>query len=46
MIDEYMKAATWIVCPLCDVKKCVGRFNCPDIQKWIEARKKEEGDTD
>lgn len=21
----------WIVCPMCDEKKCVGRYNC----KWI-----------
>ena len=35
-IDEYMKAACWIVCPMCDEHKCVGRFNCPEIKAWIE----------
>lgn len=42
MTDEYMKAATWIVCPWCDESKCIGRFNCPEIKAWIERKKKEE----
>ena len=36
LIDECMKAACWIVCPMCDEPKCVGRFNCPEIKAWIE----------
>lgn len=39
-IDEYMKAACWIVCPMCDEPKCVGRFNCPEIKAWIEKKKR------
>lgn len=42
MVDEYMKAATWIVCPLCDEPKCIGRFNCPEIKAWIEEKKRRE----
>ena len=38
MIDEYMKAACWIVCPMCDEPKCVGRFNCPEVKAWIEKK--------
>ena len=37
-IDEYMKAACWIVCPMCDEPKCIGRFNCPEIKAWIEEK--------
>lgn len=39
MIDQDMKAATWVVCPMCDEPKCVGRFNCPQIKAFIEERK-------
>lgn len=40
--DAYMKAATWIVCPMCDEDKCVGRFDCPEIAQWIGKKKSEE----
>ena len=39
-VDEYMKAACWIVCPMCDEPKCVGRFNCPEIKAWIEKKRR------
>ena len=39
-IDEYMKAAFWIVCPMCDEPKCVGRFNCLEIKAWIEKKRR------
>lgn len=45
-IDEYMKAACWIVCPMCDEPKCVGRFNCTEIKAWIEKERREYGDAD
>ena len=41
---EYMKAACWIVCPMCDEPKCVGRFNCPEIKAWAEKKRREYGD--
>ena len=41
-MDEYMKAACWIVCPMCDEPKCVGRFNCTEIKAWVEKKKNEE----
>ena len=37
-IDEYMKAACFVVCPMCDEKKCVGRGNCQEIKAWIEKK--------
>lgn len=36
MTDEWIKAATWVVCPMCDKPKCVGRFNCPEIKACVE----------
>ena len=39
MVDEYLKAACWIVCPMCDEKKCAGRVNCPEIKAWIDKKK-------
>ena len=39
LMDKYMMAACWIVCPMCDEPKCVGRFNCPEIIAWAEKRK-------
>ena len=43
-MDEFMKAACWIVCPMCDEPKCVGRFDCPEIKEWAERKRKEYGD--
>ena len=45
-VDEYMKAACWIVCPMCDEPKCVGRFNCPEIKAWIEKKRRADDATD
>lgn len=41
-MDEYMRAAFWIVCQMCDEPKCVGRFNCHEIKAWVEKKKNEE----
>ena len=35
-------SAAWIVCPFCDEKKCVGRYNCKLIAAYIKV--KEEAD--
>ena len=43
LMDKYMMAACWIVCPMCDEPKCVGRFNCPEIIAWVEKRKEGAG---
>ena len=32
---ELIDAAAWVVCPLCDEKKCVGRFECIQIRDRI-----------
>lgn len=44
-IADYRKAACWIVCPLCDEVVCEGRFECPQVNKWIEEMMKEKGET-
>lgn len=46
MTDEYMKAACFVVCPMCDAPKCVGRFNCPEIKTWIEKKRRADNATD
>lgn len=38
-----MKTACMVCCPLCDEQKCVGRFNCKEIQTYIEAKLAEMG---
>ena len=42
MVDQYMKTATWTVCPICDEDKCVGKNNCDQIKKCVEKLKNEE----
>lgn len=39
-IDEINNEA-WILCPLCDEKVCVGRFECNNIKKHIDRKRKE-----
>ena len=39
--SDVFKRAGWIVCPMCDEPVCVGRFNCPEIEAWVD-RKMEE----
>lgn len=34
--EEIIDAAAWVVCPLCDEKKCAGRFECGQIRDRIE----------
>lgn len=45
-MDEYQKAAYWVVCPMCDEPKCVDHINCPEIKAWAEKKRKEYGDAD
>ena len=28
--------AVWIVCPMCDEKKCVGRYRCSKIKDYLK----------
>ena len=37
MRDTQSQAA-WIVCPLCDEKKCVGRYNCKQIADYLKSK--------
>ena len=30
--------AAWIVCPMCDEKKCVGRYNCKQISDYLKSK--------
>ena len=45
-MDEYQKAAYWVVCPMCDEPKCVGRLDCQQIKEWAEKKRKEYDDND
>ena len=36
MTDQEIKLACMICCPMCDEKKCVGRFNCEEIKRYME----------
>ena len=42
-MDEIRRAAPWIVCPMCDEPKCLGRFTCPEIELWVNKKIKEYG---
>ena len=33
--SQLIKQACFVCCPMCDKKKCVGRFNCEKIKKYI-----------
>ena len=46
MDNNYMKEACFVVCPLCDEDKCVGRFTCPQIKTWIEEKERTDDATD
>ena len=43
--DDLQNRAPWIVCPMCDEPKCLGRFTCPEILEWIDRKIKEYGVT-
>lgn len=45
-IYDNRKAACWVVCPLCDEVICEGRFECPQINEWIEEKLKGENVND
>lgn len=38
--DELRKRAWWIVCPLCDEPRCLGRFTCPEVEEWLNEKMK------
>ena len=42
MADKESEVA-WIVCPLCDEDKCVGRYNCQQIADYIKKRENNDG---
>ena len=39
--DELRAKVYWIVCPMCDEPKCIGRFNCPEVEEWLDRKVKE-----
>ena len=41
--DDIQRGAPWIVCPMCDEPKCLGRFTCPEIKEWVDRKVKEYG---
>lgn len=36
MTAQEIKTACFVCCPMCDEKKCVGRFNCEEIKRFME----------
>lgn len=30
-----------VCCPMCDIKKCVGRLNCETLRRWVEKKLEE-----
>ena len=39
MDSQEIKIACWVCCPMCDEDKCVGRFNCDEIKRYIEKQR-------
>ena len=39
MTAQEIKIACMVCCPMCDEKKCVGRFKCNEIKMFIERKK-------
>lgn len=35
---DAQSAAAWVVCPWCDERKCVGRYNCKQISDYIKTQ--------
>ena len=38
MMRDAESAAAWVVCPWCEEKKCVGRYNCQQIADYIKMK--------
>lgn len=36
---QLMKEACIVCCPLCDEDKCVGRYECEEIKRYMKKRK-------
>lgn len=36
--EDWLAWAAWVVCPFCDLKRCIGRENCPELDAWIKER--------
>ena len=43
-MKDVESAAAFIVCPMCDEKKCVGRYKCKDIENYIKRSAPKDGD--
>ena len=43
MTFEAVKQAAFIVCPVCDEKKCVGRYKCQQIADYIKNNEEKDG---
>lgn len=37
---QEIKIACMVCCPMCDEKKCIGRFECKEIERCIEDMRK------
>lgn len=43
MTFEAVKQAAFVVCPFCDEKKCIGRYNCKQIADYVKRKEQEDG---
>lgn len=40
-MDKQIASACWVVCPLCDQDRCVGKENCEEVKAYVETLQKE-----
>lgn len=43
-MSDNVSTAAWIVCPWCDEKKCVGRYNCKQIADYVKSKQERRGE--
>ena len=39
-MDKQIASACWVVCPMCDQDRCVGKENCKEVEAWIEQKQR------
>lgn len=42
MTAQEIKTACFVCCPMCDEKKCIGRFNCEEIKRFVEKERNDD----
>lgn len=39
--NKLIYAATYVCCPWCDERQCVGTNKCREVQQWIKKKREE-----